>query len=200
MPVAEPIDFEVIKNAVHEWFSNSTGLQVVWQNQSAPRPATPFGTLSILSGPTPLSQDWEEREIVHILGNEGETIENDGEEIEIQSTVPCQFSISCQTFVGCEDGRDPTADAISFANKALAALGLQSYRDIFSNVNASVVRTSGVKNIGALLDSQFESRAAFDVTFGSVLCLSELTGYIERVHATSTELRIDRDFGVGEEI
>jgi hypothetical protein len=191
--VNAPIDMEAFQNAIHDWFSGSTGLQTIWRNQSAPQPEHPFGSLMILSGPEQYSPAWEERD-------ETDTGRPLGEEIKQTVTVPCRFVVSCQAYVEQVDARNPNHDAASYINKAKGALGLSSYLQDLNTANVSVSTVGPVQNLTALLESEMESRANMDVVFSSVLSLDEYVGYIEKVHATSTELGIDQVFGVGEVI
>jgi len=193
MTVAISLDIETILDCIHDWFSASTGLQVVWEDQSAPQPVSPFGTLRLSSGPVPMTPTWEER-------TSDDPARERGQEVELQVSAPCQFTISAQVFVNGEDGRNPIADARSYLLSAQAALNLPMYQEAFEEANIAVVRAESIKNLNALVGTERQSRAAMDVVFSSVLIAEEYSGYIEKVHAISTELEIDRVFGVGEEI
>lgn len=190
MTLENPIDFEGIRNAIHSCIERATGLLTVWQTQNAPQPESPFVTLAFLTGPLPVSDTPEVRDDTDLTRPAGE-------EIRLRVAVQCSFVLSCQVFVKGIDGANPNCDAMSYCTKALLALSLPSYIDILNAVNVSVAQTTGPRNLNALVGSEYESRAGFDVTFNGMLVLSEYVGYIEKVHAVSTELGIDEVFGVG---
>ena len=190
MTVNAPIDMETFQDTIHAWFSGATGLQTVWRNQSAPQPDMPFASLMIVSGPEQYSPAWEVR-------NETDLTRSRGREVKQTVCVPCRFSVSCQVFCENNDARNPNRDATSYINRAVAALGLPSYLQALRNAEISVSTVGPVQNLAELVESAFESRANVDVVFNSVLSVDEYVGFIERVHATSTELGIDQTFGVG---
>jgi len=190
MTVENPIDFESIRNAIHACVERASGVQVVWQTQNAPAPESPYMTLAFLTGPLPVSDTPECRE-------ETDLTRPAGEEVQLKTTVACSFVLSCQAFVKGVDGANPNCDAMSLCTKAMLALALPSYTEVLHGANIAVVQTTGPRNLNALVGSEYESRAGFDVTFSSMMVLSEYAGYIEKVHAVSTELGIDEVFGVG---
>jgi hypothetical protein len=193
MTVLIPFDIESILNCIHDWFSGSTGLEVVWADQSAPRPEYPYGTLKLSSGPVSKADSWEERYKIDLTRPLGQ-------EVEIEVNSPCQFTISAQTFIDGEDSINPIADARSYLLSALAALNLPMFQELFEEVNIAVVRAEAIRDLTALVGTARQSRAAMDIVFSSVLTAEEFVGYIEKAHLTSTDLGIDRTFGVGEEI
>lgn len=189
MTVNRPIDLEVFQDAVHSWFSGSTGLFTVWRRQNAPQPSYPFAALQITTGPTPLAPQWEQRFSTNLsrpLGQEVQTI----------VCVPCSMVVSCQAYVDTSDARDPNYSAVMYIARAQSALSLPSYLAALRADNISVISPGVVQNIDELIEDAFVSRANLDVTFGTTLTLEEYTGFIEKVHATSTNLGIDQVFGV----
>lgn len=190
MTVENPIDFEGIRNAIHSCIERATGLLTVWQTQNAPAPESPYATLAFITGPLPISDTPEVRDDTDLTRAAGQ-------EVRLQAAVQCSFVLSVQFFVKGIDGANPSCDAMSYATKALLVLSLPSYIQALNAVNVSVAQITGPRNLNALVGSEYESRAGFDVTFNGMLVLSEYVGYIQRVHAVSTELGIDEIFGVG---
>lgn len=188
MSVTPPIDMETFRDAIYTWFRDATGLETIWSQQSAPRPDYPYGTLLIMSGPTPASPTWEIRYSTD-LGRAA------GTEVEEEAVVPCTFSISCQSFVGMPDGRSPDNDAELYMDRALGSLALPSVRAFLRESNISVLRPGQVNNISSIIGESFVSRAGMDVLFGASLSMIEYIGYIKTVHGTSANLGIDEVFG-----
>ena len=182
--IAAPIDMEVIENAIHAWFYGSMDIEVIWQNQSAPRPEYPYGSLLIISGPTATSPMVETR-------HEYLPSQPSGEELEITACVPCQFVVSCQTYVSLEDSRNPNYNARSYLNKALGALGLPSYLASLCAAKVSVIDKNLMAGIDAVINDAFVSRAAMEITFGSPINAQEYATYIESVELRSSSLGID---------
>jgi hypothetical protein len=190
MTVEIPISLEKIQNAIHDWFSSSTGLQVVWQNQNAPAPEGSYGSLNMIVGPTSRGGVAELRETY-------DARRALGAEVELEVAMECSLTVSCQVFVKGTDGANPSCNAMSYCVRAQMALELSTFIDGLNAANVSVSSVSGPKNLPALLGTEWESRAGIDITFNSMLSLREFIGYIEKVHAVSTQLEIDKIFWVG---
>jgi hypothetical protein len=184
MTVADPINMEDFENAVHRWFSDATGLETIWRRQSVYQPEYPFGSLLVSNGPAPAAPGWEERYSTDLDRPAGK-------EIEIEVVMPCQITVSCQTYVGKPDASNPSENAINYMNKAQSALMLPSVLAALRAENISVVRPGPVQNIGLLVEDAFESRANMDVVFGASLSLAELTGYIAKVQLESESFDMD---------
>lgn len=182
-----PLSIEDFENAIHDWFSTQTGLFTVWANQGVPQPEYPFGLLKILSGPIADSPAWD-----HIM--ETDLTRPRGQEIEDTTTVPAQITVSCQALVELPDGRNPVRDARSYILRALGSLSQYTVQSALRLAGIAIVRAEPVLN---LTDEVEEiSRANLDVVFRVTLLERDFVGYIEKVHAESTQLGVDQDFGV----
>lgn len=183
--VADPIDFETFENVVHEWFSNSSDLNTIWENQNAPQPQYPYGSLAIISGPIAAAPDWEKRQ-------DYDASRAAGEEIRFQACVPCSITVSCQAYVGDSDARNPRYKANVYIERAKAALQDLAYEANFDTNNISVYRYTSTTYPNLLIGGQWESRAQFDVTFGTTLNGESYTGYIASMELKSTSLGVDK--------
>jgi hypothetical protein len=171
--------------AVHNWYSEATGLQTIWQDQSAPRPDYPYASLIIISGPTPDSPVWEQRTTFDAS--------RPLEEIEFNACVPCTFTIGTQVYVTVPDSRDPSQNATQYAARAQAALNLHTYRADFRAASIAVVDQGTVNNIDEIIDDAYVSRASMDVIFRAALNAQSYETYIEKVQLSSTSLGIDME-------
>ena len=186
--VSDPIDMEAFENAVHGWFSEVTGLETIWRNQSAPQPEYPYASLLVINGPDPLAPQWEQRYDTD-LGRPA------GQEMRVTVCVPCRFTVSCQVYVGTPDARNPQVNALLFMTKAQSSLSLPSVLAVLWAAGIAVERSGSVQNISAIIEDAFASRANMDVVFGASLSLEELTGYLAKIQAESVSLGIDQEFG-----
>lgn len=174
---------EEFQNAVYEWFSGATEIEVIWGNQNAPRPNYPYGTLLITSGPILMSPFAEERTSF----DDSRPL---GQEVALDEVVPIQFVVSCQIY-------DNEGLALEYINKAQIALMRPSYLAAFRVANISVARSNPITNISGLIEDKIQSRAGLDVTFNASMSYVEYVGYIEKVKAKSVNLGIDQTFGIG---
>jgi hypothetical protein len=118
-----------------------------------------------------------------------------GSEVRFQVGIPCAITVSCQTYVGMPNARDPDLDAIAYAEKAQSSLSLPSVLAELRAAGIAVIRPEGVLNISEVIADAFVSRANLDVVFGATLNLEEFTGYIDKVEAESKELGISGIYG-----
>lgn len=58
MAASSPMSWGTIEDAIYTWFNGQTGIDTIWANQNAPRPAYPYAVLNIDSGPMP--EGWDE--------------------------------------------------------------------------------------------------------------------------------------------
>lgn len=188
MSIAAPIDMETFQDAIYTWFINATDLFTIWQEQSGPQPEYPYGSLQIISGPSLAAPQHEILDEI-IQGQPA------GQEIKLTARNQCTFDISCQTYVGKPESRDPNANAMWYINKAQSSLSLPSVQDLLYRSNVAYVRVSEVQNINELIADAYVSRANIDVTFGASLSIEEYTGYINQVELKSNSLGIDTIVG-----
>ena len=184
------IDLEGFQDAVHEWFHQETGLRTVWRTQTAPQIPYPFGSLKMIAGPSPLNDFAEERQGTDDLSRPL------GEEIELNTYVPCTVTISCQAFVGVPDARNPGWNAYRYLLEAMSSLFSNSVCDTLRYKGITVLEVAELQNLDEVIEDSSVSRANLDVRFGIVLTRTEYTGFIETVHIKSESLGVDRDFGV----
>ena len=189
MPLADPIDMEAFEDAIWSWFSTSLEAEVLWENQSGPRTDYPYGSLKITAGPVKNSQMWERRTSTDLA-------RPNGSEIQFENCVPCWFDVSCQVYVKTPDSRHPEASALTLLTRATARLGLQSVADLLNESSITTIRVDGILNPGSLISDAYVSRTSVNVVFGTVLSLSEYTGYIATVDIESTKLGIDQKIGL----
>jgi len=189
MTTAWPIDFEAFENAIHSWFSDATGLETVWRQQSAPQPEHPYGSLQVIAGPTPESPAWDER-------CDTDLTRPRGQEIHEELVVPAQVTVSCQVHVPMPDARNPGYNAVSYVQRALGALAKPTVTDALRAAGVAVVRHGPVQNLNEVIEDAFESRANIDVIFRVSLTEDDYVGYIAKINAESTTLGIDQEFGI----
>lgn len=190
MPV-QPIDWETVEDALHAWFSNATGLETIWRNQNAPQPPYPYASLSFIAGPTKLGGQDEQRSSTD-LG------QPQGQEVLVESVGLRTATLSCQVYAAKEDVLDPTKHARHLMSAAQSSLGLPSVIAKLSEAGLSIIEEGEVQNIDEVIENAFVSRANMDVRLGLASNVSERTGFIEQVKASSTSLGLDEElFGVG---
>ncbi len=193
MTLPDPIDLKAFEDVVWDWFSNSIEAEVIWVQQSAPRPDYTYGSLNLISGPIPVGPF--ERLTSTDLNRPA------GQEVAIEVRVPCTFVVSCQVHVGVEDARNPERYARNLLSRAQSRLYLVSVQDSFRLANCAVQRVGSLTNLSEIVNDGFVSRAGLDVTFNAALSLIEYTGYIKTAQITSDltpvdpGLQIDQEFG-----
>jgi hypothetical protein len=107
------------------------------------------------------------------------------------AAVPCTFVVSCQTYVERPASRSATTDAFSYMNKALGALGLDSYLAVLRAAGVAVHNKGPVQNISEVVIDATESRVSMDITFGVPLNAKEFLTYIEQTEIKSPVLGLD---------
>jgi hypothetical protein len=162
-----PIDWRAIEDAIHSWFATATGIEVVWQGQDTSQLRYPFGTLNIISGPTKIGGDDEQRSTTNLSAPAGK-------EVTISYTGNRQFTVSCQINVGKPDDNDPDCNARHLMSVAAAQLETLPTKDALNAVDLSVATVEGVNTFDLVVGGEWTSRVQMDVIFNTVFNLTDL--------------------------
>jgi len=129
--------FEIyaVQDAVYEWAVNNFGdYAVIWENENGTKPAKPFVSLTIKSGP-PFGGNDHVRDGNRLCGN------------RLLMVSVCVYS----------------DDAIQNAMDLRTSLQLPTVIDFFDSANIGLTTAEGVNDLTQLLDNDvWESRAQFD--------------------------------------
>ena len=184
-------DDGVAEDAIQGWFSAATGLTTIWRNQNAPQPPYPYAGLAIIAGPIKLGGKDEQRSST-ALG------QPPGQDVLVESVGLRTMTVSCRIYTAKEDVLDPARHARHLMSVAQSSLGRPSVIAAFSDAGLSIIEEGDVQNIDEVIEDAFLSRANMEVRFGLASNVSERTGFIEKVKASSTSLGFDDElFGVG---
>jgi hypothetical protein len=186
--VQQPIAWETVELAIHDWMAEATELETIWRNQSTPRPEYPYATLLIIAGPVRRGGRDEVR--TETLSGQPQ-----GEEVAVTTCGLREFTVSCQIYVAKPDHVNPEAHARSLMTAAQSNLGQLSTLARLRAAGLSVVEEGPVQNIDEVLEDAYVSRSNMDVRFYAAANVVERTGYIENAALESTSLKIDNDFG-----
>lgn len=165
-------DWIEIKTALHDFAARATGIAtVIWARQNGPRPPLPFVELSV-SADTSTGLADEERQ------RENET-PTPGAELILETGGNDEFTITIEVFV------DPdTDDAPARMRRVRRALSKDSEVNSFDAVGLAVIDSGAIQDVSAMLDTEQEGRATFDVRFRYADSSEEPTTFIETVETT----------------
>ena len=177
-----PIDWEDVENALHRWFTDSTDLEcVIWGNQDAPQPPYPYGTITIITGPTK-------------VGGIDETLQEALADplppapelpIELIKAGPREITLSCQVNVGPPDDNNPGMHSRSIITAAQAALGLPSFSASLRKAGIAVIEELPIAEFSIQIADLWVSRSQMDVRFGLISVVREESPIIETVEITA---------------
>lgn len=167
------------ENAIRSWFVAGSGLpdgSVVWADQAMPQPGTPYATLKITSAVRVGALD-ETTDATNLDGN--------GQPVSVTTTVQGvrEIHVSCQVFAAPVTG---SGTAREYLLSAQTALELPNVRYSFLTAGLSGPDAGAISDISALLETQFQARAAMDVRFYVVDTAAETNGFIETVNTNAT--------------
>lgn len=165
-----PLDFASIEDALYTWAFAQLGMPVFWSNQKFPQPARPYATLK-LTGPRVLSGS-DAAETTTDLGRPA------GEEVETKYSGPRELTCSVQVYAVPTSG---ASSARALLARAQASLSRDSVAAALRAAGLAIVDQGGIADLTALLETNWESRAAMDVRLGCTDSATDRTGYIETV-------------------
>lgn len=167
----QPIAWTQLEDALYEFFTRATGLVVQWEDQKAPRPRYPYGTLRKLTGPQPLGMD--EIRVETVTGG-----------LKPAKLIACgsrEAVISFKVF-GAPGSVDPQRHASAYAGVIVAALGLPVYRDVLTAGGLAVRQIMPLTLPDQQVADTFVSRAVVDVRVGLSSNFEQPIDTIEKVH------------------
>jgi hypothetical protein len=162
---------KAIENAVRNAVLLALGLpneKVLWARQKTSRPTRPFVTL-LLSGPTRLGTgDAREQSV---------DLSQAGQEVTIRRGGPRALTCSVQAFSASVIGDDT---AVALLSRLQTALSRDDVRGALLAGGVAVYDEGSVEDLEALLDTEFEGRAALDLSLYAGDSTEEHSTYIAR--------------------
>ena len=163
----------VIARELIGWAGDVTGLRWHWADQHAPRPAYPYGTIKLVSGPNK-------------IGTVEKRQEADG---KISHHAIGTLSFSFQVFVSKNDGGKMTDDfdAFGLLSGLIMSKGLQSSETRFKTANIGPVDSGdNVRSLDEVIQDEYISRAQTDLIFTASLAMIEDVGWFEQAVIETT--------------
>lgn len=119
----------------------SNGVNVIWENQAEARPPKPYISLHIIGGP-------------RMIGCDDEVVDPIDSKVFLIGMR--ELSLSCNFF-----GENAYAEL----GRVQESLGLPTAVEMFLKDNIVFVSDTGIKDLSALMENRFESRAQMDLKF-----------------------------------
>lgn len=165
----EPFDFAGIRQALHHWLRQQTGLQVIWGHQNAPPPSCPFASLTLLSGPTAVTP------LDELRG----TSEGGGQRLTAQG--PRTLTVSCHVYAKAFAYHKTATD---YLLKAQASLRLPSVRDGLGRAGLTVLEDLGIQELPESMGPSWRSRAHVDIRCAVTSRISEPVQTLDSIALT----------------
>lgn len=172
----QPVDWAAIDDVLYDWIDGELGSvqDIRRANQNLPPPEYPYITtlrssVVRIGGRADKRQNFDDSRPV-------------GEEIELSTSNPTNFTLSLQAFVDADHGaNDPGCDAMFLLGRLQASLSQQSTVDVFDAASISVVEELAVTDLSEVVNGEWISRALFDIRLRTVSEMTEKTTYITKV-------------------
>lgn len=165
-----------VEDALRAWVKSASSYSdenVFFGQQKVERPAGPYITVQ-LDGPIPLGA-------FDAVTEHEATDPDPGEEIELRVTGEREVTVRVQVFNAATTG---SGSAVTVMTAVQLGISLPSVRDALDEAGVSPFDVGSIQNLGALLGTAFDGRAALDVRCYFRTTVSEFTTYIERVEGT----------------
>jgi hypothetical protein len=182
MPVASPIAWTTIHDALHDWLSGALGIATIWAEQDAEQPPYPFAVLNIVAGPTKVAGQDEQR----ITFDGGQPA---GEEVGIEVAGLREITVSCQVLAAASSTtapQDQSRVARDLLSRAQSSLVLPTVIEALRVAGLAVIEEGAVQNVSEVVEDSWIGRASMDVRFWVAASIEERTGYIKDVEVEHT--------------
>lgn len=177
--VAQAIDWRTVEDALYDWFSTSTGLETVWEDQRAPQPTYPYASLNVLPGTSPMGAQSE-----HITEADG----------SITMRRQRDFTLSCQVHVGPTGANTPECHARTLVDTAIMTLDSPVQAQLFSSAGIGIRGPLGEpQDLDLEISGEWISRTRVDIRFGVASTLNIAPGYFEKIGISSRLAGLNTD-------
>ena len=154
-----PINFETVKTNLYNWASSQAGMgiPVIFLEENAPRPTTPYITLKIGAI---LQIGWD-----YIF----DPTTNLGSNNQVGDR---EFTLYIQAYGG---------DPITLLENLRTSLQKESVLDSLRASNLAVIGQFAIEDVSAIIESRFENRASLDIRFRIAQVYTDSIGVIDTV-------------------
>lgn len=149
-PALKPVDWETIKDALIEWFAETSGCETIWSGQSAPQPAYPYASLTILPG------------IEESGALDEEQIRPDG---TLRIVGRRDFMLSCQIHVGPPEAQCADCDASMRMDSVLSSLAVPFYQEQLASAGVALQGRGQKQNLNLAVGTEWINRIQVDINF-----------------------------------
>lgn len=136
------MEFAPFKTAIYNWFKKQSDITVIWADQASPRPARPYGSLKVISGPVKLGGQ--------------DNLRQDPVTGALLLNGPRQITVSMNVY---------GEEAMDILSTVRDSLDDPSVIDELDAQGLSVSEDGSVQNLTEALETHFETRAQMDVIF-----------------------------------
>lgn len=172
------IDYAAIVRAARAWLSAATGLpdgKVIFENQSGMELTPPYATMKLSGARRVFPQDYR--------GQEYDGAQPQGSEIESFATGPRLLTLTVSVYTQQTSGN---ASAVALLSEARDALELESVVSLFDAAGVAISESSEVRDLSALLFTNFQGRAHLELSVSVSALVSERVGFIATVEGSGT--------------
>jgi len=157
--VQHAVDYEEVRKVVHRWASRFSDVTCIWEKPDKPRPKLPYIALHVLTPKIKSGQD-------DVIQKTNDTY-----------TVSGQRSMVVSVTSHYADQEDE--EAINVISNLEASLENPIALEVLRAGGLAYWSNTQVQDISTALETGFENRITFDVTFGLVSSIDEDVGRIE---------------------
>lgn len=165
-----------VENALRAWVKTASGYpdaRLFYNDQKIERPADPYFTIR-LDALVPFGA-------VDAVRDDYDALRPVGQEMQLQVVGERTVTVRLQVFNAATTG---AGSAMSLMSAVQLAIGLPTIRETLNVAGVSPFDIGSVDNLGALLGTTFDGRAALSVRCYIRETLSEYTTWIEKVQGT----------------
>jgi hypothetical protein len=158
-------NWTAIEDALIAWVKGATGLpdgSVIWDDQRGERPAAPFATLHLDGDVTPGVFDEASHRVNPDAPPTSPGVPGEGDELIFETVAQGEFTCTVHVFAAATNG---ASSARVLTNRVRNALSIEPQVEAFDVLGIAIIDRGTVRNLTALLDTEFESRASVDVRF-----------------------------------
>jgi hypothetical protein len=151
------------QNAIYEFALAASGITVIWDKPGAPRPAVPYVTLNVSSGPRKVG-----------------TPEVKYGDVQDTFTYPMRKEITLTINSYADSGW------LATLGKIIDSLDLPTKQQILRDAGLAIINSEDPVDISALLNDQYEGRGSVDIMLGYCDSIEDVSGEVESVNFDQT--------------
>jgi len=178
--ISTPINWQTVENALYDWVSEVTGINVQWADQADPQASLPYALLSI-TGPTEIGTG-DEKRVTELTDSAGQGLDRYTQEHRGQREILVEIQVN----TGPPDNENPLCHSRHLAGRLQASLNIEAFWRPLDEAGLGVISYNPLTDASINVADFYLDRKVLEVRFTLASSVIEDIEIISKAEVTGT--------------